>query len=132
MIESVSDCGKGLNADLSPEELGSGVWSAASNVRFNNGYAERFSGMSQIFDTTVPTPFWIAPYATTTTKYIVYAGTTTVYTDTGAARADITGTAPTGGADDRWSGGTLNGIFIINNGVDKPMYWGACLFVFSA
>ena len=122
-IATVSNCGQGLNADLTPEELGVGVWSDVSNVRFSNGYAERFRGMTQVFATPAVTPYWCAPYVYVTTKFIVHAGLAAVYVDDGTTRTDITGTAPTGAIDDRWTGGTLNGIFVCNNGVDLPKYW---------
>jgi len=123
MIETISNCGIGLNTDLSPEELGSGVWSETENIRFNNGYAERFAGMSKVFNTPSVTPYWIAPFSISTKKYVVHAGLTAVYVDDGTTRTDITGTAPTGAIDNRWTGGTLNGVLVMNNGVDKPMYW---------
>jgi hypothetical protein len=123
-IATVENCGQGLNTDLSPEELGLGVWSSVENVRFNNGYAERFKGMLQVFATPAVTPYWIAAYATTTTKFIVHAGLAAVYVDDGTTRTDITGTAPTGAIDDRWTGGTLNGVLVMNNGKDVPVFWG--------
>ena len=48
-IVKISDVGKGLNADLTPEELQMGVWSDAMNMRFANGYAQRFNGLAPIF-----------------------------------------------------------------------------------
>ena len=123
MIETVADCGKGLNADLTPEELGSGVWSAVENVRFSNGYAERFNGMAQLYATPAVVPYWVAPHAVNTTKYVVHMGLAAGYVDDGSTRTDITGTAPTGAIDDRWTGGTMGGILYVNNGVDNPMYW---------
>lgn len=122
-IARVDNCGLGLNSDLTPEELGNGVWSSTQNMRFSNGYAERFRGTAQVFDTPAVTPYWLAPYATTTTRFWVHAGLTAVYVDDGTARTDITGTAPTGAIDNRWTGGSLNGVFVLNNGVDKPMFW---------
>lgn len=123
MIETVGNCGQGINTDLTPEELSAGVWSSAENVRFNNGYAERFLGMSQIFATPAVVPYWVAPFAVDATKYIVHMGLTAGYVDDGTTRTDITGTAPTGAIDDKWTGGTLGGIFYANNGKDNPMYW---------
>lgn len=82
-IATVPNCGQGINTDLLPQELGAGVWLSAENVRFNNGYAQRFSGMAQIFATPV-TPYWLAPYATTSQQYIVHAGLSAVYVDDGA------------------------------------------------
>jgi hypothetical protein len=29
----------------------------------------------------------------------------------------------TGAADDRWTGGSFNGVLVLNNGVDAPQYW---------
>ncbi len=42
----------GLVADISPYELPRTAFSRADNVRFNNGYAEKYAGSSQVF--TVP------------------------------------------------------------------------------
>ena len=122
-IVRVDNCGLGINSDLSAEELGNGVWSASENMRFNLGYAERCKGIVQVFATPAVTPYWIAPYATTTTRFIVHAGLAAVYVDDGTTRTDITGTAPTGAIDNRWTGGSLNGVFVMNNGIDKPMFW---------
>lgn len=123
MLATVDNCGVGIAADLSPEELGNGVWSSAVNVRFNNGYAERFKGTTQVFDAPSVTPYFITPYATSTARYWIHAGTAAVYADDGTTRSNITGTAPTGAIDDRWTGGSINGVFILNNGVDQPMSW---------
>lgn len=123
MISTIDNCGTGLNSDLTPEELGNGVWSEASNIRFNNGYAERFKGSIQIFSTPSVTPYFIAPYSTSTARYWIHAGLTSVYVDDGTTRTDITGTAPTGAIDDRWTGGSINGVWIMNNSVDVPTYW---------
>ena len=123
MLKKIDNCGTGLNADLTPEELGDGVWTAVSNVRFNNGYAERFKGTTQAFTTPSVTPYFIAPYATSTKRFWLHAGLAAVYVDDGTTRTDITGSAPTGAIDNRWSGGSINGVWVMNNGVDVPMYW---------
>lgn len=123
-IVRIDNCGLGINSDLTPEELGNGVWSLAENMRFNNGYAERYRGTAQVFSTPALAPYFLAPYGTTTTRFWVHAGLNAVYVDDGTTRTDITGTAPTGAIDDRWTGGSLNGVFVLNNGVDNPMFWG--------
>ena len=122
-IARVDNCGLGLNSDLTPEELGNGVWSSTNNMRFNNGYAERYRGTVQTFATPSVTPYYIAPYATTSARFWVHAGLASVYVDDGTTRTDITGTAPTGAIDNKWTGGSLNGILVLNNGVDNPMFW---------
>ena len=116
--------GQGLIRDQLPQELDQSAWSDAQNIRFAEGSAWRFLGDTQVLDAPAVTPYWIGAYNTTATRYIVHAGLAAVYVDDGSTRTDITGTAPTGGVDDRWTGGTLNGVLILNNGVDKPQYWG--------
>lgn len=123
MIYNVTNCGSGFTSDLSPEELGAGVWSSVSNMRFNNGYAERFKGTSQVFDTPAVTPYFITPYTTNTKRYWIHCGLSAVYADDGTTRTNITGTAPTGAIDNRWTGGSINGVLVLNNGVDVPTYW---------
>lgn len=122
-IISIKDVGKGLNSDLSAEELGPGYWSDVTNVRFANGYAERFDGMSAVFTAPSVTPYFLIPYQLSTVGYWVHAGLSAVYVDDGTTRTDITGTAPTGGIDDKWTGGVIGGVLVLNNGVDKPMFW---------
>jgi hypothetical protein len=124
MLVKVDNCGSGLNSDLTPEELGSGVWSDTQNMRFRNGYAERVRGSAAVFTTPSVTPYYIQPYTTATSRFWVYAGLTAVFVDDGTTRTDITGTAPTGAVDDKWTGGSLNGVLILNNGKDVPMFWG--------
>ncbi|WP_343735339.1 hypothetical protein [Acidovorax sp.] len=205
MYVKIPDCGKGVNLDLTPEELEIGVWSNCTNMRFYNGYAQRFNGMARIFDVTTHTPHYITPYQTVDDRYWVTAGNTKAYLDNGVGRTEITrqveiamtsivrttavlatvtttaahglstgntvtvfNTIPaafnvssvsitvtgattftyplttdpvtnattvgglvvlgaaannyTGGRDDRWSGGTLGGVLVMNNGVDVPQY----------
>jgi hypothetical protein len=123
-LASIKDCGQGINADLTPEELGTGFWSASQNMRFADGYATRFRGTKQVFATPTVTPYYLMPYAVTSSRYWVHAGLTSVFADDGTTRTNITGTALTGAIDDRFTGGTLNGVMVLNNGVDKPRFWG--------
>lgn len=203
-LANIANCGGGLNADLTPEELGVGFWSSSQNVRFSNGYATRFRGTAQVFDTPVVTPYFLTPYTTATTRFWAHAGIAAAYVDDGTTQTNITrlattaivsitrvgttatltstahglsngntvtvyGATPdvyngtfviggvatdsftytiasdpgssatvvgvllkpgaavapfTGAVDDRWTGGVLNGVFVLNNGVDIPQYWG--------
>lgn len=205
MIIKIPDCGKGVNLDLTPEELQTGMWSACRNMRFRDGYAQRFNGMKRIFDETTHTPHYIAPYQAIDYRYWITAGNAKAYSDNGVGRSEVTRqvqipvtsivrTSPTvatvtttsphglttgntvvifdaipsqyntsgaaitvtgassftygpsvdpgadattvgglvllgaaasdytGGRDDRWSGGSLAGLLVMNNGVDVPQY----------
>lgn len=123
MLLPVQECGRGVNKDLLPSELAPGIWSDSSNIRFRNGFAEKRKGTTAAYTTPTATPYWIGTFATSTARFLVQAGTATVFVDDGSTRTDITGAAPTGARDDRWTGNDFNGVLVMNNGVDDPMYW---------
>lgn len=123
MLFPVNECGKGVNKDLPAWELAQGIWSDAMNVRFRNGVAERRKGISSAYVALTATAYWLGTYSTATARYLVQASTAKVFVDDGSTRTDITGTAPTGARDDRWTGGNFNGVYFLNNGVNDPMYW---------
>ena len=114
----------GLVADQQPHELPISALSGALNVRLRDGSAERISGEIPSFTAPIITPRSIQVYNSALGRFVVHAGSNAVYADSGANLVDITGTAPTGADGDKWTGGTLNGVLIMNNGVDQPMYWG--------
>lgn len=118
------DCSKGINADAMPSELEDGVWSDGRNVRFRGGFAERVKGITQVFSSTSVVPYALFPYQTQSTRFLVHLGLTAAYVDDGSSRTDITGTAPTATADNKWTGGTIGGVFVCNSQADVPMYWG--------
>ena len=124
-IIQIKDAGAvGVVADAHPQDLPDNAWTSASNIRFRDGCAERFRGQATVFAAPAVTPYWIAPYQTSSKKYWIHAGIAAIYADDGTTRTNITGTAPAGAASDRWTGGTLNGVFVCNNGVNVPMAWG--------
>lgn len=114
----------GLVADQPAQELPPNAWTTVQNMRFRNGCAERFGGHVQPFSAPSVTPYFVAPYQTSTKKYIVHCGLSAVYSDDGTTRTNITGTAPTGTASDIWTGCVLGGVLVLNNGKDVPQYWG--------
>lgn len=120
---TVPDLGKGLNLDATPEELELGVSTSAQNMRFRNGYVERFRGIETVYTTPPVTPYHICHFMYGTTRYVVYAGTQRTFADDGTTQTEITNANNTGTLDDRWSGIVFNGIYIQNNGVDVPQYW---------
>lgn len=201
----VQDCGKGLNLDLTPEELEPGYWTSCTNMRFCNGYAQRFNGIPQLFGPYTHAPHYITPYQNLSDRFWITAGNAKAYYSnssgsaeitrqveipmvsivrTSATLATVTTSAPhgfgvgaiisifntipsaynvagavgtvtspttftypllsdpvtnattvgglvqafaasvdyTGGRDNRWSGGVLGGVLVMNNGVDVPQY----------
>lgn len=123
---TIPACGQfGLNADTLPQELSINGWSAGTNVRFVNGAVERVLGHSAVFTTPSVTPYWITPYTTATARFWVHAGLGKVFADDGVTKTDITPASDfTGAIDDRWTGGSIGGVLVVNNGVELPHYWG--------
>lgn len=113
----------GVIKDQQPHELPIQALSDVLNIRMRDGAAERIGGEVNVFNTPAVTPHYVTTYQTSNSKFVIYAGTNAVYADNGTA-TNITGTAPTGSVDDRWTGGVLNGVLIMNNGVDVPTFWG--------
>lgn len=124
-IVQVKNVGQiGVVTDLPPHKLPVNAWSRSQNMRFRDGCAERFKGQATIFDTPSVIPYYITPYQINGKRFWIHAGLTAVFADDGTTRTDITGTAPTGTETDYWNGGVLNGVFVLNNGKDNPMFWG--------
>lgn len=113
----------GFLPDQEGYEIPPNAFTDVKNVRMFRGWAEKCGGYQAVFSATSVVPYFVCQYSTATIDYIVHAGLAAVYVDDGTTRTDITGTAPTGAASNRWTGGAFNGLLILNNGVDSPMYW---------
>lgn len=125
MRVSIPDLGQyGILPDVAPQDLPINAWSGGKNVVFRDGYVYRVRGEGQFSNTPSVTPYFITPYTTAASRFWVHAGLSKVYADDGTTLTDITGTAPTGTASDRWTGGVVNGVLALNNAVDVPTYWG--------
>ena len=115
----------GVISDRKPHELPLQAWSDARNVRFRDGFVEKFFGTTLFADTTIA-PYWLLPVPTATTFFWLVAGLAKVHSLTGGVETDITRTV--GGdygatAQFNWTGGVFNGIPVINNAVDAPQMW---------
>lgn len=124
MLLPIKDCGKGVNKDALPTELAPGMWSDGLNVEFGDGFARQRKGVQVVYTTPTAVPYFMMTATLGATRYLIQAGTATIFADDGSTRTDLTpASAPTGGRDDRWTGGVLNGVPFLNNGVDDPLYW---------
>ncbi|MBC7603866.1 MAG: hypothetical protein H7255_14560 [Ramlibacter sp.] len=121
---AIPDFSLGLNRDALPEETPLGTTTNARNMRFRNGFAERANGMQTVYTTPTFAPYHICHYTVGTTRFIVYTGLQKTAVDDGTTRTDITLANNTGAIDDRWCGFVFNGVYIQNNGVDVPQFWG--------
>jgi hypothetical protein len=114
----------GVIADQPPQELPINAWTSCENVRFRGGNVERLGGHVSVFTAPSVTPLFVVPYQTQTKRFWIHCATNSVFADDGTTRSNITGTTPTGTAADRWNAAVLNGVLLLNNGVDSPSYWG--------
>lgn len=116
--------GGGINRDIPAHQLPEGVWSSGGNVRFKDGQVFKFAGHSSELSTTA-VPYYLIPVPGTTTYWII-AGLTDVYAWDGTTEKEIT--RASGGdysatADKNWTGGIIQGVPFLNNGVDSPQFW---------
>ena len=128
----------GINKDISPYELPDTLWSDGNNIQFDNDRTSKVKGHQQVFGTPTGAPYWLLPFNTITTDYWIYPSLTKIYrvstSGTTTTHSDVTRT--TGGdyaatATDRWNGGVLGGVAILNNGVDDPQMLGTSASNFS-
>jgi hypothetical protein len=127
MILPVDNVGQfGVVTDLRPHEMPLNAWSAARNVRFRDGYLEKFKGHSEVFATPLWAPYWLLPVQSGPNFFWLYASLAKVGATDMSSHADITrasGGDYSADANIGWTGGVLGGIPVINNGVDPPQMW---------
>jgi hypothetical protein len=128
MIVPINEAGKyGMIVDVAPHELPPNAWSYAKNMHFPENYAEKVSGHEDSFGTPGCPPYFTVSVRNASEQFWVYGGANKVYAyDTAATHTDIS--RAVGGAyaatfDKNWHGGSLNGIVVLNNGVDTPQMW---------
>jgi hypothetical protein len=113
----------GYVADVLAHETPPNAWSNGRNVRFVDGYVERQPGHTPVYGTPSVVPNWLLPVPGLTDYHWIYASTTAVYmVNSAQVHTNITRAlgAYTGDLNNNWNGGLLNGIPVINNGVDDP------------
>jgi len=122
VIISLSNPGAGVIKDKEAYDIPKDFWSNASNVRFNDGYAEKFLGHSSTLGTPSIAPYFLLPFQTTSLFYWIYAGLNKVYVTEGDVHKNITRSSGdyNATADEGWTGGVLGGIPILCNGIDAP------------
>lgn len=121
----------GIVRDIEPMELiGQNVWTSGSNISFDDGATHRIKGFSKFADA-LPVgakPVFVHPVLTPNQSYWIYVSddgvTVTVYVTDGFTHYDITpATGLTVGGAGIWTGTTLNGLPVLNNGRDYPFWW---------
>lgn len=128
-IENLANIG--VVYDRRTYELPPEAWSAIRNARFRHGEVTRFPGYIEVYSETTPShslaPMWLLPWSDVLNFYWIYTTQTKAYRMTSSVLTDITNAGGNygAGADDRWTGGILGGVPILNNnsGSDYPQQW---------
>lgn len=114
----------GVIADVNPHDLPLNAWSGGKNVRFHEGKAEKIKGYENLITPTVA-PYFLLPVDAPGGYFWIYAGSQKAYVVQEQTHTELTrasgdyGTTP----GNNWTGGLLNGLAVLNNGVDKPQAW---------
>lgn len=116
----------GIVTDHPPEEVALDKWTGGSNVQFQDQAMVRAGGYEAFADILLGTgPMFAMNVIVGPNSYWIYCTAKDVYVTDGVSHHNIT---PAGGLTavdpGAWNGTILNGIPVLNNGIDKPFYWG--------
>ena len=115
----------GIVLDLPAEEVPITNWTGGENVQFQDDSTRRVGGYSKFKDLLLGTgPLFALNVLSGPISYWIYCTASGVYVTDGETVWSITpaaGLAPVEAG--QWSGCILNGIPVLNNGEDPPMYW---------
>jgi hypothetical protein len=125
MMINVEQAGRyGIVRDPRPHALPEEAWSSGLNVRFRDGYAEKFSGQKEIYSSPPINPYFVLPTIDLLNQYWILAGTSAIYVHDGSTYTNL---SRAGGynmtASGKWTGGYLAGLAFLNNPADHPQYW---------
>lgn len=138
LVKFVNVGALGLDQDSAPNDVAAVpagrapafAWTGGGNVRFKEGYVEKFLGHNAPNGTPVVTPYGIFFSNGTSGLYEVYTGLQKVYAVQDTTHTNITRQTAgsdvnyTGTIDNKWTGSTISSTLILNNQVDVPQAWG--------
>ena len=114
----------GIIKDIRDNMLPPNAWTNGQNIHFNDGKVKTlYGGVRQMDPPPIP-PYWLMyVYSPTAGDTWVAAGQTQVQAYQAGAWTNISRT--TGGAYNmqKWNGGLLANIPVMNNGIDAPQAW---------
>lgn len=129
------DANGGSSADLPAQAVPPSIFTDAVNVTFQDGAAEKASGMAEQYGTPPIAPYYLlSSQSNTGEKRLFLAGLTTIYSYLSASYTNVSravGGAYTATASNVWTGGVLHGIPFLNNGSDAPQEWDAAAAKFK-
>lgn len=114
----------GILSDANPHDLPVNAWSSGKNVVFVEGRIEKAKGYQVAF-TPEHDAYWLHPVRSPDGYYWLLAGDTAVYNQNGGVLTNITRdeVGPYSADGQMWTGGSLNGVPVLNNPNDEPQMW---------
>lgn len=117
---------RGANVDIPPSEVGPEFYTAAQNMHFRDGFAQRTNGEIQVYPNLLSNLRNIINMQDPgELNYWIYTGDSTVHAVIGSVHSNITPLATLTPRDDpnTYTTSLLNGLLIWNNGDDPPYFW---------
>ena len=110
--------------DLPPEEVPIENWTGGANIQFQDTATRRVGGYQAFGGTPSAAPMFAMSVLVSGAAYWIYCSADGIFATDGLTHTDIT---PAGGltavTPGLWTGCILNGIPVLNNSIDPPMYW---------
>ena len=113
----------GVNTDIPPPELSDGEWSEVFNQSFRSGGSVRSEGYGDVQGTLLDTPLYVVGNRRPGQYFWVYPGALSISVTDQNNHFDITPAVLTSSVAGEWTGGALNDLLMLCNGLDAPMYW---------
>lgn len=115
---------EGLIRDLPPEEAGN-AWTGGQNVVFEDEAVVKAAGFDKVFGVPLGAPQFLLAVIAPLQRYWIYAHANGVGVTDGVTHWDITPPAWLNGnwSIEDWTGATLNGLPVLNNGSGAPHWW---------
>jgi hypothetical protein len=116
----------GIIEDVAEVEVPETAWTGGKNVRFYNGATQKCGGYEATLTGGVLQSDieYMVPIDTGSAYYWACCGDDSIEVTNGATTYTITPAAGVNANPDiGWNGGILNGLLVLNNGVDNPIWW---------
>jgi len=120
----------GIIRDVPDYELPPNAWSDGKNIEASEGKIIKRKGSAITFSSPAVAPYYVYPVEAPWAYYWIYAGLNKVYVVQNLYHHNITRESSPGVLEEYnaseqwgWTATNLNGVIVLNNGVDAPQYW---------
>ena len=112
-----------LNVDISPYELPPTVWSSVTNATYDASGTKRVMGATQVYPSPLPIqPIFAMPWNDGAGDTWLYANLASIRKINSSGVSATMASGLTATFEKGWQGDVFNGVAVMNNGVDAPLY----------